>query len=86
MTLTLFENTYVSLEDAETYFSGRLYANAWDNASDTSKEKALITASKKIDKIPNGFLGIKKVSTQRMEFPRSFVDNSCGALFYQLPP
>ena len=42
-------NSYVSLEDANTYFSTRLHAETWTSASDADKEAALITATNIID-------------------------------------
>jgi hypothetical protein len=42
-------NSYLSLEDAETYFAARLRSDAWDSASDADKEKALLTACRRIE-------------------------------------
>jgi hypothetical protein len=37
-------NSYISLEQAETYFSSRLWSNNWWNADDATKSAALIQA------------------------------------------
>lgn len=48
----LFDNTsYISVEDAEEYFEGRLVTTAWDDATDALKSKALIEATKRIDRL-----------------------------------
>ena len=42
-------NSYLSLEEAEGYFAARLRSDAWSGASDADKEKALLTASRRIE-------------------------------------
>ena len=42
-------NSYLSLEDAEAYFSARLRSEAWDVASESDQEKALLTACRRIE-------------------------------------
>lgn len=59
---------YVNLEDANEYFSNRLHADAWAEASDADKEKALAMATKAIDRQP--LSGRKTVSSQPLAFPR----------------
>jgi hypothetical protein len=59
---------YVNLEDANEYFSSRLHADAWAEASDADKEKALAMATKAIDRQP--LSGRKTVSSQPLAFPR----------------
>lgn len=71
--IEVYENSFISLADATAYLAQRLNADAWDNATDPNKEKALITASRAINKLE--FIGDKKVSTQTMEFPRIFGEN-----------
>lgn len=70
ISLTLGTNTYITLEDAELYFETRLNAELWENATDDDKSKALIMATKKINKM--NFIGVKKVITQTLEFPRLY--------------
>ena len=70
MSLILFENSFVSLEFADEYFSNRPLAQAWDCLSDLQKEQALIFASMKVNNF--NFIGNKKVLSQKLEFPRDF--------------
>ncbi|MFB3883244.1 MAG: DnaT-like ssDNA-binding protein [Armatimonadota bacterium] len=42
-------NSYLSLEDAQDYFAARLHSHAWDAASDADKEKALLSACRRIE-------------------------------------
>ena len=70
MTLTLYENTFVTLSEAENYFSGRPNSNPWSNLSDTEKEQALQFATLKINSLP--FVGSKLSAGQPLEFPRNF--------------
>ncbi len=60
--------TYISVSDADVYFSGRLDHDIWDAASPDDKLRALITATRLIDRL--NFSGDKSVSTQDLEFPR----------------
>lgn len=59
---------YVSLAEANEYFSNRLHADAWAEASDADKEKALAMATKTIDRQP--LKGRKTDLVQEMAFPR----------------
>lgn len=63
-------NTYVSLEEANEYFEGRLDAEEWDEISgDESRQiKALVMAARIIDRL--NFIGEKESDSQAMEFPR----------------
>lgn len=66
--LTVGQNSYIDVTDAQTYFNKRLFIDSWINASADDNTKALIMASKKIDRQP---LKGKKVDVnQAMEFPR----------------
>ena len=68
-TMIDLSNSYVLLEEAESYFSGRLYATAWNNATESDKEKALLTSVSLLD---NAVLwaGEKRYERQDLEFPR----------------
>lgn len=50
MALTVGTNSYINVADADTYFSERLFADVWTAATSTDKEKALIMATKVIDR------------------------------------
>ena len=60
--------SYVSLAEANEYFSNRLHADAWAEASDADKDKALAMAAKAIDRQP--LSGRKTDTTQTLAFPR----------------
>ena len=60
--------SYVSLAEANEYFSDRLHADAWAEAADADKEKALAMATKAIDRQP--LKGRKTDLAQEMAFPR----------------
>jgi len=63
-------NSYVTLDEAEQYFSERLYTDEWDNADAITKEKALITACRRIERLT--FKGLKVDETQILSFPRMY--------------
>lgn len=69
ITLTENENTFISLEDAESYLETRLNIANWTNATEEDKKKALIQATLKIDNaFP--FVGFKQNNEQALQFPR----------------
>jgi hypothetical protein len=59
---------YVNLTDANEYFSERLHADTWAEASDADKDKALAMAAKAIDRQP--LSGRKTDTAQTPAFPR----------------
>jgi hypothetical protein len=59
---------YCTIEEASTYFAGRLYAERWGETSDADKEKALRQATKEIDR--QLLKGRKATDTQELAFPR----------------
>ena len=69
--ITVNENSYISVDDADTYFNDRLYSDTWTSASEDNKARALIMACKNIEK--QFFKGIKKVEGQILAFPRCYV-------------
>lgn len=70
VTITVDENSYISLADADDYFKTRLNSDTWTNATDEDKKKALITATKHIDYY--NFIGRKENADQPLEFPRTY--------------
>ncbi len=62
-------NTYASVEDADTYFEGHLYADAWTGASEGQKGSALIFATRLIDSLFQ-FRGWRVSDTQALQWPR----------------
>ncbi len=76
-TVTEGIDSYVSEERAAAYFSVRLYADAWDNATDENRQKALLMSRVLLD----GHIrwkGRKTDLEQALEWPRAGVD-SIGA-------
>ncbi len=59
---------YVDLAEANEYLSNRLHADAWAEAADADKEKALAMATKAIDRQP--LKGRKTDPAQTPAFPR----------------
>lgn len=70
MTISLYKNSFVTLEDAQVYFEERYDSDKWFTLDEEEKEKLLITASKRINLFD--FVGVKEVETQAMAFPRDF--------------
>ncbi|MBQ2643978.1 hypothetical protein IJG14_00215 [bacterium] len=70
MTITLFENSYVTLDFADDYFLNRPNSESWNDLSQIKKEQALIFATMKVNNF--NFIGEKKVLSQTLEFPRNF--------------
>ena len=59
---------YCTIEYANEYFSGRLHAESWSEADDSTKEKALKQATRQIDRQP--LRGRKSDREQTLAFPR----------------
>ncbi|MFA5759610.1 MAG: DnaT-like ssDNA-binding protein [Clostridia bacterium] len=59
---------YDTVENADLYFEDRLHVYQWTQALASDKEKALIEATMRIDRLR--FSGEKTVDTQELEFPR----------------
>ena len=74
MTIVLYENSFVTLDEAEAYFDERFDSDAWTNTEsgidDTAKEKLLITASKRVNMFD--FVGKTAEENQPMAFPRDY--------------
>ncbi len=63
---------YGSVNLADTYFAGQLFAEAWETASSADKTKALTMATADIDRLR--FLSDKVSSSQANEWPRVSVN------------
>lgn len=61
-------NSYVTVEEADAYFANTLQSEEWNKYDISTKEKALITATRQIDRLP--FSSKKLNSYQNLEFPR----------------
>jgi len=67
-TITVGENSYIDIDGADEYFAGRLHAESWGQADDSTKEKALKQATRQIDR--QQLRGRKVNSGQALAFPR----------------
>ncbi len=61
-------NNYGTVGSANTYFGQRLNSTVWTDASDADKLKALIEATRSIDRLR--FKGAKADDDQLLQFPR----------------
>jgi hypothetical protein len=72
-------NSYVTLTEANDYCADRLNTTEWDAADNATREKALITATRRIDE--ETFLGLKTSITQALKWPRFNVTDEDGIFF-----
>ena len=70
MTITLYQNSLVTLEDAQCYFDERYDSADWYALEETEQEKLLIGASKKISRLD--FVGTPEQTSQPLAFPRDY--------------
>lgn len=59
---------YLTILEATTYFDGRLFSDAWDDANDTDRLKSLTMATRSLDRL--NYHGQKADSSQELQFPR----------------
>ncbi len=74
-------NSYVTLDEAESYFVERWRSNAWSDANDADKEKALLTACRHLERL-RYWEGNRSAFTdprQRLCFPRVIDTDIAGA-------
>lgn len=64
-------NSYVSVDEADTYFADRIDVAAWDNASDDQKVQSLVTATAILNEMD--WIGVAISETQTLAFPREGV-------------
>ena len=85
MALVINKNTYVTVEEADTYFNQRLSSEAWLEAESEDKEKSLIMATRVINQFR--YIGRKLSNDQKLAFPRidsSLVLNDAQLIKYNL--
>lgn len=71
MAIIVGTDAYIDIAGADAYFAGRLYSDAWTNATDIDKEKALKQATKAVDRQP--FKGRPVYLDQPLAFPRCYL-------------
>jgi hypothetical protein len=59
---------YTNVEEAQSYFDTRMHTESWDDADDSRRVKALVTATRAIDRL--NYKGRKDTVDQAREFPR----------------
>lgn len=68
MSLQIRIESYVTIDEANEYISGKVYATDWETSDTSTKEKALKEACRKINRLQ--FKGQKVDTGQVLEFPR----------------
>jgi hypothetical protein len=74
MALEVNVNSYVTVDEAESYFETRLDVPAWYSADNEDKESSLVTATQLIDEL--AFKGSMTSLSQELAWPRS------GVIYY----
>ena len=72
-------NSYITVADADLYFTDRYSSDEWDALGDEVKAKLLVTASLQLDWRVD-WIGVKQTVEQAMEWPR--VDVACMEPLY----
>lgn len=68
MALVLNTNSYVTVNEADSYFETRIDSANWEGSSDDLKEQALVTATQIIDDRP--WIGSAVSPSQTLAWPR----------------
>lgn len=76
MTITVGTNSYITVANANTYFASSLSNDDWSALDDDTKERALITATRMIDR--QIWSGAKTSDAQALQWPRTGVIDSYG--------
>ncbi len=71
-------NSYLTLAQAAAYFDARLHADAWEAADPVDRERSLVQATRRLDRLP--WVGRATTTTQRLAWPRSGVRTPEGVL------
>jgi hypothetical protein len=71
MALEVNVNSYVDVDEAESYFETRLDVPAWHNADNEDRESSLVTATQLIDEL--AFKGSMTSLSQSLAWPRKNV-------------
>ena len=82
--LVVEENTYVTLEEADAYFSK--YGNAEWTGTDDARAQALVSATQAIDALYGSkFMGIMYSESQPLLFPRQSFNDKDGRYVSGIP-
>lgn len=61
-------NSYTTENEAQTYLGNRLNSTAWDNANSEDRAKALLMATKRLER--ENWIGSRVDNTQSLSWPR----------------
>lgn len=75
-------NSYVTVLEADAYFTDRSYASAWESLEEEAKEQFLITGTSVINWYST-WKGLPVTGTQSLDWPRSGVYNKIGELYLE---
>ena len=70
MSLVVGDNTYITLANADIYFTNRFGSASWTALSNALKEQALLSATRLLDGYSD-WAGDKTDENQLLEFPRN---------------
>lgn len=65
---------YITADDAQTYFDGKLNTDAWDEATSAKRAKALVEATNRIDRLQ--FAGVRTA-----DYTTRLAAHNSGSLF-----
>lgn len=66
-------NSFVTLAEADAYMEGRLNSTLWDAATDDSKNRALVEATRELSAM--SWCGLRVDDTQALSWPRQLAIN-----------
>lgn len=69
-------NSFCTVDQADDYFGGRLNADSWEDLSTSEKEKALVTATTRLN--AERFSGRAASQSQSLQFPRDVIYDKDG--------
>jgi hypothetical protein len=72
-------NSYLSRAEAQAFFDGRLQVDAWTDAEPADQDRALITATTRLDQ--ERWAGTRSTTTQRLQWPRRDVLDPDGVVY-----
>jgi hypothetical protein len=78
MALAVGTNSYISRADADTYFSDAIHADTWRDASNTNKDRALVTAYRMLDRQEWKGSKTDPVTPQAQDWPRTGLSDPEG--------
>lgn len=78
MSLVVGTNSYISVANANTYFEDLIHADSWASATSETRSKALITATKMLDRRYWAGTKYQAAPTQVLDWPRSGITDPEG--------